>query len=94
MRDEYMIYSNHESGLGRFDVIFLPKDKQKTGIVLEFKTSSSEEALLAKAEEALSQINTKEYITVFKQHDVPSALAIGLSFCGKKMELVHEILKC
>jgi hypothetical protein len=94
MRDEYIINSNHESGLGRFDVIFLPKDKQKTGIVLEFKTSSTEELLLVKAEEALSQINTKEYVTIFKQHDIPSALAIGMSFCGKKMELVHETLKC
>jgi hypothetical protein len=94
MRDEYIINSNHESGLGRFDVIFLPKDKQKTGIVLEFKTSSTEELLTTKAQEALSQINSREYTTIFKQHDIPSVLAIGMSFCGKKMELVHETLKC
>jgi hypothetical protein len=90
LRDRYSIYSNHESGLGRFDVIFMPKNKGDKGIVLEFKKSASVELLLNKAQEALEQINTKEYVTIFKQAEVIEVIAIGMSFCGKKMELVYE----
>ena len=33
LRDYYHIHSNQESGLGRFDVIFIPKDKKKRNII-------------------------------------------------------------
>jgi hypothetical protein len=28
LRDKYIISSNKESGIGRYDVLFIPKDKQ------------------------------------------------------------------
>lgn len=90
LKDEYIIRSNQESGLGRFDVIFIPKNKQRSGILLEFKTSETIDLLLDKAQEALEQIKDKRYIEIFKQHDITSILAIGLAFCGKRMELVYE----
>lgn len=90
LKDEYIIRSNQESGLGRFDVIFIPKNKQRSRILLEFKTSETIDLLLDKAQEALEQIKDKRYIEIFKQHDITSILAIGLAFCGKRMELVYE----
>ncbi len=92
LREYYIIQSNRESGLGRFDVIFIPKDKykQKKGILLEFKTSATADLLLDKAQEALEQIKNKKYIETFEQHHVASVSAIGLAFCGKQMELVYE----
>lgn len=90
LRDQYYIYSNQESGLGRFDVIFIPKNKQKSGILLEFKTSPTPELLLSKAQEALGQIKDRKYVETFKQHNVGSILAIGLAFCGKELEMVYE----
>lgn len=92
LRDLYYIHSNQESGLGRFDVIFIPKKNQKAGILLEFKTSPTPDLLLSKAQEALEQIKDRKYIEIFKQHGVASVLAIGLAFCGKQMELVHETI--
>ncbi len=92
LRDNYYIHSNQESGLGRFDVIFIPKDNKRRGILLEFKTSTAVELLLEKAQEALEQIKDRRYIETFKQHGVGSVLAIGLAFYGKQVELVHEVI--
>jgi hypothetical protein len=92
LRDHYHIHSNKESGLGRFDAIFIPKNKEKRGILLEFKTSDTVDLLLNKAQEALTQIKDKQYIETFKQHNITSVLAIGLAFCGKQMELVYETM--
>jgi hypothetical protein len=93
LRDNYIINSNQESGLGRFDVILIPKNKQYNGILLEFKAVNKAKDLMSKAEEALEQIKDKQYFQIFKQHDVKNILAIGLAFCGKQMELVHEEIK-
>ena len=45
------------------------------------------------AKEALLQIKEKQYIELLKQQEIKSALAIGLSFYSKQMEIVHEIVK-
>ncbi len=96
LKDNYIIQSNQESGLGRFDVIFIPKDKDtKTkinGILLEFKTSKTTKLLPSKAQEALGQIKNQQYTQLFKQHDVTSVLAIGIAFCGKQLGLAYETL--
>ncbi len=94
LKDEYIIKSNIESGKGRFDVAFIPKTKERhtkhQGIVLEFKTAESEDLLASKAREALMQIKDREYTHLLKQHEVTKVLAIGLAFCGKKVEAEYE----
>ena len=92
LRDHYIIQSNHEAGLGRSDVMMIPKNKQMQGIILEFKTGDVSE-LLRKAEEALQQIKDKKYVESFHQHNISSVLLIGLSFSGKQMEFVHETIE-
>ena len=93
LKNEYIIQSNQEAGLGRFDVVFIPKNKHLKGILLEFKTTDSVDSLINKAKEALEQIKDKQYFQIFNQHDVKNILAIGLAFCGKKIELIHEEIK-
>lgn len=90
LREYYNIQSNREIGFGRCDVVFIPKDIRNNGIILEFKMSDKEELLNEKAKEALQQIREKEYTTVFKPNEVKEVLCIGISFCGKKMDLVSE----
>jgi len=92
LRDRYSIHSNQESGLGRCDVIFIPKDKQKNGIVLEFKTSKTPDLLMNKADEALKQSKDRKYVEKLKQEGINSILAIGLAFCGKQVELAAELI--
>jgi hypothetical protein len=93
LKDDYIIRSNKEAGDGRFDVVFIPKDAKLAGILLEFKVAKSAPELLAKAQEALSQIKDKQYFQTFKQHEVSKVLAIGLGFCGKQVELAHEDIR-
>ncbi|MSO14612.1 AAA family ATPase [Rickettsiales endosymbiont of Trichoplax sp. H2] len=93
LRDRYNIHSNKESGLGRLDVICIPKDKEESAILLEFKVSDAAELLIEKAKEALLQIKEKQYIELLKQQEIKSVLAIGLAFYGKQMELIYEVQK-
>jgi hypothetical protein len=92
LRGKYEISSNKEAGNGRYDIIFIPKNPQQRGIILEFKTIDKAELLSTKAQEALEQIKNKEYFLIFKQHSVKSVLAIGMAFCGKQVEATHENL--
>lgn len=94
LKENYIIQSNQESGFGRFDVIFIPKsDKTKDGILLEFKVSDNVKLLPNKAQEALQQIKGQKYITLFKTQGITSALAVGMAFCGKQVELAYEKLE-
>jgi hypothetical protein len=54
---KYKVKSNRESGDGRPDVMIIPEDGTKKGVVMKFKTvrSGDEQALEAKADEALEQ---------------------------------------
>ena len=91
LKENYTIQSNQESGLGRFDVVFIPKnDKGRNGILLEFKVSDDAKLLPDKALEALQQIKDQKYITLFKVQEIASVLAIGMAFCGKQVELAYE----
>jgi hypothetical protein len=59
--DRYNVKSNRESGLGRFDVMLIPKNPQDSGVVIEFKIPTSNETIEAAAQKALDQIEKKEY---------------------------------
>jgi hypothetical protein len=48
LRDDYTILSNHETGLGRADMTIIPKNKQKKGIILEFKVTKNAEKQIEK----------------------------------------------
>lgn len=60
---EYVISSNRESGLGRYDVIMEPTDRGKNVYVFEFKVKApdSEITLEQTAKNALAQIEEKGY---------------------------------
>ena len=93
LRDNYVILSNHETGLGRSDVVIIPKNTDREGIILEFKVTKAPKMLNKETEEALKQIKDKKYIEIFKQHNIESVLAVGLAFCGTEVKLAHETLK-
>lgn len=90
LKQDYIIQANRESGRGRLDVIFIPRNKNLKGIVLEFKTCEEPELMQARAVEALQQIKDKQYIQSLKQDGVRNVLIVGMAFCGKQVELAHE----
>ena len=88
----YIIKSNRESGLGRYDIAILPKDNQKMALLLELKSTedSSEAALTQSAERALQQIKTKQYATECQQSGYSHVALIGIAFCGKNIKMAHQ----
>ena len=88
----HTIESNRESGVGRYDVIIIPHDLSKPGVVLEFKVTFDDETMEAAALEALQQIKDKRYAATLYQHRVTRVLALALAFSGKQVQILSEWL--
>lgn len=63
LRDRYVLTSNKESGLGRYDVMLKPQKNGYDGIILEFKVRKAEKenSLQDAAKAAIDQIVEKNY---------------------------------
>ncbi|KYM40547.1 hypothetical protein A2U10_02625 [Fusobacterium necrophorum subsp. funduliforme] len=92
LQERYYIKSNRESGEGRYDLSLEPKDRRKTGLLLEFKVAKSEEELEKKAKEALEQVETKQYATEMKEREIVNILGLGIAFYRKKVKIVQKFL--
>ena len=92
MSDSYYITSNRESGEGRFDVQLEPRDKSRTGFILEFKTKKDldDAGLKALAAEGLQQIRDRRYYTDMEYHGVSDIVFFGIGFSGKKVAVAVE----
>ena len=75
----YRVLSNRESGIGRPDLL-LVDSKSRRAAVLEFKIAGSDEDMKAAAEEALSQIEAKEYGSDLPRYSIVS---FGIAFFRK-----------
>jgi hypothetical protein len=87
LSNTHHVQSNKESGFGRYDVLLIPKDPDKLGLILEFKVADTASELQAAAEEALEQINQCGYAAELMQKNIKNILKMGLAFCGKEVAL-------
>lgn len=87
---DYIIESNRESGYGRFDLAIIPKDVEKAGVIMEFKVAASENELEEKSQEALQQIEDREYVAEFQKRGVKEIWKYGIAFCGKKIAVCRS----
>ena len=87
---EYEVRSNRESGRGRYDVAVFPKQAGNAGLVLEFKTAESEEGLEKKAQEALIQIQARDYDAEFRARGIATVRHYGVAFCGKQAKVAAD----
>ena len=90
LKREYKVKSNLETGYGRTDVLVLPYDKNKLGFVFEFKVSKNIEELETKAEEALKQIDEKNYEVIMQDEKIEHYFKIGISFYKKDLAIKYE----
>ena len=88
--EKYIVRSNIESGLGRFDCSLEPKDKKKPGFIIEFKATDDESKLEKVAEEAMQQMIDKKYDTALEMTDTKEIIHIGVAFCGKQVKLKYK----
>ena len=87
MSTRYYIYSNREPGEGRVDLVLEPKVALLPGIIMEFKASKEDTGLLTLAEDALRQIDDKNYDTDMQHRGVHEIVKYGIAFAGKKVEI-------
>ena len=96
IRHAVYLYSNRESGLGRYDLVLEPRNlqhpKYNVGIVLEFKRASKPEKLSAEAQSGLAQIKQLRYATDLQRRGVNKIIIMGIAFCGKEISYVFERL--
>lgn len=90
LQDRYIITSNRESGLGRYDVMLEPKKPQEDdAIILEFKVYDEEDEadLKATVKSALVQIEEKQYAAQLIARGIPKERirSYGFAFEGKKV---------
>jgi hypothetical protein len=85
LSDNYEVKSNKESGYGRYDVMLIPKDISKIGIVMEFKkihdfvkTTIEEGTKLA-----LKQIEDMKYSNELTVRGVNKIIKLAIVFKGK-----------
>lgn len=90
LKDRFIITSNRESGLGRYDVMFEPRDSsQDHAIILEFKVHRprKEADIVTTAQNALSQIEEKDYCAKLISRGVSkdNIYKYGIAFKGKEV---------
>ena len=90
LKREYKVKSNLETGYGRTDVLVLPYDINKLGFVFEFKVSKNIEELETKAEEALKQIDEKNYEVIMQDEKINHYFKIGMSFYKKELAIKYQ----
>jgi len=85
LKDTHVVYSNRESGYGRYDMALLPKADGRLGLVMEFKRVDDPAQLESSAEQALRQIDERWYAAELRQYSVAQVLKIGMAFSGKRV---------
>ena len=81
---EYSVRSNRESGYGRYDVMLIPHDKSKVGVVIEFKTARRQ-TLDQAVDDAILQIQDKQYASELRAQGVVNIIGYGVAFAGKEL---------
>ena len=86
---KYIITSNRESGLGRYDVMLEPRSLADDGIIFEFKVfdGDGENGLMDTVHAAIRQILNKKYAAVLEDKlvDKSRIRIYGFAFRGKEV---------
>ena len=90
LEGEYITKSNIESGLGRYDFLVEPKNKNKRAYIMEFKSTDNVERLEEVSKEVLQQTEDKKYDISLKQNGIKEITYMGIAFCGKQIKISYK----
>ena len=92
LKDNYYVNSNRESGIGRYDIMLEPKEKNGNSFIIEFKVADDmEESTIEETiANARKQIEEKGYESNLKERGFTNITKMVFAFHGKecKMEVV------
>ena len=90
LRRRFRVFSNIESGEGRFDIALKPLVSGFPAFIIEVKAADSEsDNLKALAQAAREQIDGKKYDTTFRAEGLTDIVKIGLAYYKNKVDMVQ-----
>ena len=84
-RRGYSVKSNRESGKGRSDITICEFQKRKIAVIIEIKIAEKYLDLDKKCEEALKQIEDKQYEAELREQSYNNIIKYGIAFCSEKV---------
>ena len=89
LKDSYYVNSNRESGLGRYDIMLEPKDKNGNSFIMEFKVYKEEkekdiEETIANAKK---QIEDRKYEENLRERGFTNITRMVYAFSGKEVKM-------
>jgi len=78
-----VVKSNREGGTGRSDLFVRPVTRRKEAFVIEFKVAKKYQDMEKAAEEALHQIEDRQYVRELKDDGYEKTARYGIAFLGK-----------
>ena len=89
LKDKYYVNSNRESGMGRYDIMLEPKDKNGNSFIMEFKVleDMEENTIEETIANAKKQIEEKQYETNLREKGFNNITKIVFAFMGKDVKM-------
>ena len=89
LKDTYYVNSNRESGLGRYDIMLEPKNKDENSFIMEFKVlkREKEKTLEETIENGKKQIEEKRYEETLKERGFTNITKMVFAFQGKEVKI-------
>ena len=89
LKDSYYVNSNRESGMGRYDIMLEPKDKNANSFIMEFKVLEDleENTIEDTIESAKNQIIEKQYEQNMLERGFTNITKIVFAFRGKEVKM-------
>ena len=89
LKDSYYVNSNRESGLGRYDIMLEPKDKNANSFIMEFKVleNTEEKTIEETILNAKKQIEEKQYEENLKTRGFTNITKMVFAFRGKEVKI-------
>ena len=89
LKDTYYVNSNRESGMGRYDIMLEPKDKNGNSFIMEFKVleDSEEKTIEETIENAKKQIEERQYEQNLQERGFKNITKMIFAFKGKEVKM-------
>ena len=89
LKDSYYVNSNRESGMGRYDIMLEPQDKNANSFIMEFKVleDTEEKTIEETITNAKKQIEERKYEENLRERGFSNITKMVFAFKGKEVKI-------